>query len=143
MTAFEALELFEKQIVRRSGLKVVLVPSPVKDAAPTVRLGLRKIVRVRDTIGNRLGGKTEIRITAALDGMVESATGLRLAAEACEALAAFMATVKRLEDEAGLPLADHTVTTSANPDDGIIQDVADEKVAWVSDEHFVTISIPV
>jgi len=142
MTAYEALELFQNQLAHRTGLKVALVPSPIKEAAPTVRVALRKIVAVRDTQANRTGGKKELRLTVALDGKVESATGLRLACEACETLAAFMGSVKRLEDEEGQPVPDCTVTSSANPDDGILEDPENGNVAWVRDEHSATISIP-
>lgn len=142
MTAFEAVSLFAKQIERSTGLKVIIVPSPIKDAAATVRLGIRKVLNLRDTQAHRIMGKREVRLTVAIDGKVESLTGLRLAVEACETMSAYLASARRLEDEGGVPLADHSIEASSNPDDGILEDPDNGEVAWVRDEHFVTISIP-
>lgn len=142
MKAFEALTLFRAQIERRSGLKVVLVPSPVKEAAPTIRLSLRKVVAQRSTVRERTVVARELRMTLALDGKVESETGLRLAAEACESLLDFLGSATRLEDALGNPVPSTTISVTVNQDDGILEDPENGAVAWIRDEHFVAISIP-
>mgnify|MGYP006910160268 CR=1 FL=1 len=142
MTAYECVELFRRQLERRTGLKVVLVPSPVKDSGPVVRIALRKVLVANDTVGNRRAAKREVKLTVALDGRVESATGLRLACDAIESVAAFLRIGTRLETAEGDPIPEASITSTINPDDGVLEDPDSGAVAWIRDEHFVVISMP-
>jgi hypothetical protein len=140
MMAFAAVKYFEAQLARATGLKVILAPSTLKEPGPHVKLALRKVV-VPKTPKAAQASKT-VRLFAVVDGSAESETGLRLALEACEAMADYLVHCVRLEDETGTAIADTRIESTVNEDDGILQDPDNGNIAWLDDTHFVSITIP-
>lgn len=142
MIAYDAVVAFKDQVTRRTGLKTVLAPTPLKDPGPVVKISVRKVLR-HAAVQARQDPEREIRLTVRLDGMVESLTGLKAAVEACDALASFLTGATRLEDDTGASIASTRVTETVNEEDGILEDPESGAVAWVQDDHFVTIRLPV
>jgi hypothetical protein len=140
MNAYESVKLFEAQVRRATGLKVVLMPSPIKEPGPHVKLAVRKVVSTKAPRAAQ--GEREVRLFASLDGNVESETGLKLALEACEKLAVYLVACERLEDAQGAAIANTRVISKSNDDDGILQDPDKETVAWLDDLHYVSVFIP-
>jgi hypothetical protein len=139
MKAFDAVKFFEAQIARRTGLKVVLMPSPLSEPGVHVKLSCRKVLRLK--VGPRLGER-EVRLYAVVDGSVESETGLGMAIDACEGLATYLAGCDRLEDANGDAIANTRVVATTNDNDGILQDPDKDSVAWLDDLYFVVLTIP-
>lgn len=140
MKAFDAVKLFESQVRRDTGLKVVLMPSPLKEQGPHVKLSVRKVVSTKAPRAAQ--SEREIRLFVSLDGSVESETGLKLALDACEALTAYLVVCERLKDATGAIIANTRIISKSNDDDGILQDPDKETVAWLDDLHFVSVFIP-
>jgi hypothetical protein len=140
MNAIGAVLLFRSQIERHTGLKVILAPSPLKEPGVHVKIVVRKVlVPERPKAAQNTH---EVRLYVSIDGSVESDTGLALALSACETLGAYLTTCTRLEDEHGEQIANTRVVSTANEDDGILQDPDNGNLAWLDDLHFVTLSIP-
>lgn len=137
MNAFEALLCFKAQVKHHTGLKTVLVPTPIQEAAPVVRIAVRKIVLDKTT---KVVDKT-LRLTVALEASAESDTGLRQAIEAIEALNEYATTANRLENEFQNAIPNTRITWKSNLDDGLLEDPDSGKIVWVRDEHFVEITL--
>lgn len=140
ITAFQGAVLFRDQIARRTGLKTLLMPGVMKEAGPVVKVSVRKAVCVLPTKGGP--ARRTLRLTVAVEGVVESETGLKLCLEAVETLSAYLETSRRLEDEVGDQIPDSLVLTKVNEDDGILEDPETGAKAWVRDEFFVDITLP-
>jgi hypothetical protein len=140
MTGFDVAHLFGGQLLRRTGLKVVLRPSPLKEPGPHVDVAVRKIVVPKGT--KAASEQHELRLYVFMQGSVESNTGLEMAMDACETLATYLESITRLEDVDGNPIANTRVTSTVNEDDGILSDPEDEKIAWLDDLYSVNIWYP-
>jgi hypothetical protein len=140
MKAFEAVKLFEEQLARGTGLKVVLMPNALKEPGIHIKLSCRKVLK--EKLGARPTGEREIRLYVYVDGSVISETGLGLALDACESLASYLAGCSRLEGALGAPIANTRVVSTTNEGDGILQDPDKDEVAWLDDLYFVSIMIP-
>jgi len=140
MKAYDAVKLFEAQLARGTGLKVVLMPNALKEPGIHLKLSCRKVLK--EKLGAKPTGEREIRLYVYVDGSVISETGLRMALDACESLASYLAGCTRLESDQGLPIANTRVVATTNDGDGILQDPDKDEVAWLDDLYFVSLTIP-
>jgi hypothetical protein len=142
----EAPELFRVQIAERTGLKTVILPVPLEEAGPVVKIAVRKVLNRVATYGDRKGQATAIRMAISLDAKVESLTGLRAAITACNTLSRYLVPGLRLErkngdgDLEGIPGTRFEV--QVNEDDSILEDPEVGKVAWVRDQYIITLQLP-
>ncbi|HOX30914.1 MAG TPA: hypothetical protein PLB91_01215 [Spirochaetales bacterium] len=140
MTANQAADYFEKQLARRTGLKVVHLPSPLKEPGVHIKMLERKVIVPRSPKAAQ--SSHELRLYVSVSGSCESETGRREAVAACETLAEYLKDELHLENDAGLPIAGTRITSSISEDDGILGDPDNEKLAWIDDLHYVAISYP-
>lgn len=144
MTFFSALKLFERQIARRTELKVVLAPCPIKDAGPICKVLLRKPLRLKDpvTMGSASIEEATIKLAVSIEGSIESETGLKLALDASEALQNFLKDAKRLEDEDGNPVAGSAISIKSDVNDSVLEDPESGDKAWIEDVFYVDVELP-
>lgn len=142
MTAFDVVHLFEKQIARRTGLKTVLAPSPLKEPGPHVKVLVRKVSLPARPVAAQ--GHRELRLYVSLEGRLESDAGLKLALGGCESLAGYLLTTPglHLEDETGAAIANTRITATPDENDGLVGDPDDDKVAWADELIYVSVFYP-
>lgn len=142
-SVMEVLELFRKQIERHTGLKTVLVPSPIKEPGLVGKIALRKLLLATSTFRDRTedGGIT-LRISVSVESRIESQTAFRKAVDSLEALVRYARGASRLEDESGKPIPNATLRSSLGDDDGILEDPDNERVAWLREEVLFEVTIP-
>jgi hypothetical protein len=141
MTPYDATLAFAEQLRNRTGLKVIVSPSPLKEPAPHVKVNVRKILRAKAPAA--AASEYELRLIVSADGKVESETGLKLAVEACTALVDYLGSASRLEDAVGAAIAGTRIKETVNEDDGILEDPENGNVAWIDDLHYVSVWIPI
>jgi len=143
MTAMQAIDLFLKQVERRSGLKALLVPSALPEPGLHAKVALRKLVPVKDTrAGLRGSGAFLVRLSAAIESRLESDIALGEAVHALESFLRWSVTADRLEDAAGNPVPNTSLQVRLGDDDGVIEDPDDDKVAWLREELIFEVHIP-
>jgi len=140
MNANQAATYFEKQLTRRTGLKVVHLPSPLKGPGVHIKMLERKVIVPHSPKAAQ--SSHELRLYVAVSGSCESDTGRRDAVAACETLAEYLQAELHLEGDEGLPIAGTRVTATISEDDGILGDPDNERLAWIDDLHYVTVSYP-
>jgi hypothetical protein len=140
MIGDDVAKLFEAQLARRTGAKVILAPSPLKEPGPHITVKVRKVIAPKMPRGAMRAH--ELRLYVSVEGKVESETGRKMAIDTCEAASTYLAEVSHLEDEGGNPIPNTRVIATINEDDGILGDPDDDKVAWIDDLHYVTIAYP-
>lgn len=144
MTFYEALVLFRDQVKRKTGLKVVVAPSPIKESGPYVKIAVRKPRRQKTpvTMGASSIDEASLRLSVSVGAVVESETGLKQALDASETLQVFLEDAKRLENEEGKPIAGSGISSSSDENDSILEDPESGAKAWVDDLYYVDIEIP-
>ncbi len=130
--AYKKLHLLKRQLQRILPGKVVIAPTSIKERGVIIKLSMTKthlhsrIPQSRQTIIFRL----------AVEGTVESQTGLEQALRLIEKINTYFAAPCRLQDETGSPIPNTRITQELSPDDSFIdnpdgttvQDVLDERL---------------
>jgi hypothetical protein len=141
MTAYDAAVLFKKQIERNTLLKTVLMPTPLKESGPVVKVAVRKlIVRKRD-YGSRVAPIREVRLSVMVEATVEGQRALELAMDACEIVGEFMRSTTRLQDKTGSDIPGSRIESFFDEEDSVLDDPDTGKVSWITDEYRVTITL--
>jgi hypothetical protein len=142
-SAMDVLDLFRKQVERHSGLKTVLVPSPIKEPGLVGKIALRKLMPAKSTFHDRKeDGVITLRISVSVESRIESQSAYRKAVDSLESLVRYARAASRLEDEAGKPILNATLRASLGDDDGLLEDPDNERFAWLREEILFEVTIP-
>ena len=145
MNSRNAIELFIMQlkrnvILKESKLKVVLLPSSVKEDGLIITIAPRKTFLDTRTKGVR--ATRAVRLRLAVEGAEESHTGLFQALEAIEKLDAWLSFSQNLEGIDGAGIPNTRITSTASEEDSFLSSPNSIEAQDVLDERIITITIP-
>jgi hypothetical protein len=146
LNSFEALNAFAKQLQRHVGgegfkTKIVVTPSPVNEKGVAIKLSLLKTFAQGEPPAARESRTLRVRVSVA--GAAESMTGLKQAAEAIEAVDAYLMSADlRLETEDGSGIPNSRIIQIISQEDSFIDSPDSASVQYVQDDRIVLITIP-
>ena len=146
LNSFEALNAFAKQLQRHIGgegfhTKVIVTPSSLNEKGVVIKVSLLKTFVQAGPPAAQAARTLRVRVSVA--GTAESATGLKQALEAIEAVDCYLLTPGlRLETEAGKGIPNSRIIQTVSEEDSFIDSPDSTAVQDVQDDRTVTITIP-
>jgi hypothetical protein len=146
LSSFEALNAFAKQLQRHVGgegfhTKIVVTPSSVNEKGVVIKVSLLKTFAQGEPPAARASRTLRVRVSVA--GAAESMTGLKQAAEAIEAVDAYLMSADlRLETEDCSGIPNSRITQAISQEDSFIDSPDSTSVQYVQDDRIVLITIP-
>ena len=154
MRTYEALKLFASQLERNIAgdsfkTKVVITPSSLKEKGVIIALSLLKSVPDNARLG-KYTSRT-LRIKVAVQGSLESQTGLEQACDLIESLDEYLSTpnlhLKTWKEtdnamDGEIPLANTRIIQKISAEDSLVDSPDSTEIQYADDDRIVLITIP-